>query len=135
VTGDRAHGGLQVKVTHRSQKDHRAPHSPHPTQNSAPALAARSVRPIRDDGRAPRQVGHTRLTVANVDVRIHGTVLYNSIYRFDSEMIVNTHVYGKVASHAPALHLRRLSSGTLFDTYAESFTHVWDAAKPLGELG
>jgi len=72
------------------------------------------------------------LDVDNVDVRIHGTVLYNSIYRFDSEMIVNTHVYGKVASHAPALHLRRLSSGDLFTTYAESFTCIWESAKPLG---
>ena len=43
-------------------------------------------------------------------------------------MIVNPHVYGKVASHAPALHLRRLSAGDLFTTYEDSFTAVWEGA-------
>lgn len=65
-----------------------------------------------------------------VEVRTHGTVLYNSLYRFDDEMIVNPHVYGKLASHAPAMHLRRLSAGALFTTYAESFDAVWDGAAP-----
>lgn len=66
-----------------------------------------------------------------IEIRTHGTVLYNSIYRFDDEMIVNPHVYGKVASHAPALHLRRLSAGDLFTTYEDSFTAVWEPATPL----
>ena len=63
-----------------------------------------------------------------IEIRTHRTVLYNSIYRFDDEMIVNPHVYGKVASHAPALHLRRLSAGDLFTTYEDSFTAVWEGA-------
>jgi hypothetical protein len=63
-----------------------------------------------------------------IEIRTHGTVLYNSIYRFDDEMIVNPHVYGKVASHVPALHLRRLSAGDLFTTYEDSFTAVWEGA-------
>ena len=65
-----------------------------------------------------------------IEIRIHGTVLYNSIYRFDDEMIVNPHVYGKLAAHAPALHLHRLSAGSLFSTYVESFDAVWALAKP-----
>lgn len=68
--------------------------------------------------------------VPGIAVRTHGTVLYNSIYRFDDQMIVNPHVYGKIASHAPALHLRRLSAGDLFTTYSDSFTTVWEVAKP-----
>jgi hypothetical protein len=44
-------------------------------------------------------------------------------------MIVNPHVYGKVASHAPALHLRRLSAGDLFTTYEDSFGAVWEGAR------
>jgi hypothetical protein len=63
-----------------------------------------------------------------IQLRTHGTVLYNSIYRFDDQMIVNPHVYGKVAAHAPAFHLRRLSAGDLFTTYADSFTAVWEGA-------
>lgn len=68
--------------------------------------------------------------VGGIAVRTHGTTLYNSIYRFDDEMIVNPHVYGKIAPHAPAMHLRRLSAGDLFTTYADSFTAVWEAATP-----
>lgn len=68
--------------------------------------------------------------VSGIEIRTHGTVLYNSIYRFDDEMIVNPHVYGKIAAHAPALHLRRLSAGDLFTTYADSFTAVWEHAQP-----
>jgi transcriptional regulator with XRE-family HTH domain len=66
----------------------------------------------------------------HAEIRCHKTTLYNSIYRFDDEMLVNTHVHGFMAGHAPVLHLRRLSGGDLFETYAESFQGVWDHAKP-----
>lgn len=65
-----------------------------------------------------------------VQIRCHGTTLYNSLYRFDDEMIVNTHVYGFAAPHVPTLHLRRLTGGDLFETYSESFESVWTNAKP-----
>lgn len=68
--------------------------------------------------------------VPNVLVRFHRTTLYNSIYRFDDEMLVNTHVFGFPAAHAPVLHLRRLSGGDLFDTYADSFDRVWSTGLP-----
>ncbi|MBB5154442.1 hypothetical protein BJ970_001976 [Saccharopolyspora phatthalungensis] len=68
-------------------------------------------------------------TVDGIEIRCHGTTLYNSIYRYDDDMIVNPHVYGFQAPHAPALHLRRLSAGDLFETYSESFEAVWNAAK------
>lgn len=65
-----------------------------------------------------------------VEIRCHATTLYNSTYRYDDEMIVNPHVYGIPAPHAPALHLRRLSAGSMFETYAQSFDRVWETAKP-----
>ncbi|MGH3903390.1 MAG: DUF5919 domain-containing protein [Pseudonocardiaceae bacterium] len=68
--------------------------------------------------------------VPGIEIRCHGTTLYNSIYRFDEEMLVNTHVYGFMAAHAPLLHLRRLSGGDLFETYSESFENVWNTATP-----
>jgi hypothetical protein len=64
-----------------------------------------------------------------IEVRTHETVLYNSIYRFDDEMLVNPHVYGKIASHSPAIHLRRLSAGNFFTTYLDSFDDVWNQAR------
>lgn len=65
-----------------------------------------------------------------VAIRFHKTTLYNSIFRFDNEMIVNTHVYGFQGAHAPALHLRRLSVGNLFERYSESFEIIWAQSAP-----
>jgi lambda repressor-like predicted transcriptional regulator len=62
------------------------------------------------------------------DVRFHDTTLYSSIYRFDNDMLVNPHVYGLPAAHAPLLHLRRLSAGDLFDTYASTYERIWATA-------
>lgn len=68
--------------------------------------------------------------IDGVEIRFHETTLYNSVFRFDDEMIVNTHVYGCPGAYAPALHLRRLPSGDLFETYMTSFEHVWMNAVP-----
>jgi hypothetical protein len=63
--------------------------------------------------------------VSGVAVNLHTTTLYNSIYRFDDEMLINTHVYGYPAAHAPMLHVRRLAGGDLFETYTDSYDRVW----------
>ncbi|MBI4943598.1 MAG: XRE family transcriptional regulator [Actinobacteria bacterium] len=65
-----------------------------------------------------------------VELRLHGTPLYNSIYRADDEMLVNTHVYGASATVAPVLHLRRVAGGDMVSTYLESFERVWSDATP-----
>jgi hypothetical protein len=71
------------------------------------------------------------LDLPTVEIRLHTTVLYNSLYRADDEMLVNPHVYGTAAAQAPVLHLQRHDDGDLFATYANSFERVWTAAKPL----
>jgi hypothetical protein len=71
------------------------------------------------------------LDLPTVEIRLHTTVLYNSLYRADDEMLVNPHVYGTAAAQAPVLHLQRHSDGDLFTTYAHSFERVWTTAKPL----
>jgi transcriptional regulator with XRE-family HTH domain len=70
-----------------------------------------------------------------VEVRMHGTTLYNSLFRFDDALLVNTHVWGLSAYSAPLLHLRRQSDGGLFDTYAQSFGAVWAQAVPAYQTG
>jgi hypothetical protein len=65
-----------------------------------------------------------------VSVHLHDTTLYNSIYRFDDEMLVNTHVYATNAYAAPVLHLRRLDGGQIFANYARSFEAVWEHSRP-----
>jgi hypothetical protein len=71
-------------------------------------------------------IGHERISV-----HLHDTTLYNSIYRFDDEMLVNAHLYATNAYVAPVLHLRRLAGGQLFENYAKSFDAVWDASTPV----
>ncbi|MFF4418049.1 XRE family transcriptional regulator [Streptosporangium sp. NPDC001559] len=67
----------------------------------------------------------------NVEIRFHRTVLYNSIYRADDQLLVNSHVYGTFASNAPVMHLRRVPGGTMAATYLNSFDSVWDQARPV----
>jgi len=66
-----------------------------------------------------------------INIKLHSTTLYNSIYWFDDDMLVNTHAYGVPAHFAPVLHLRHLSSGSLFQTYARSFDRVWDQTRKV----
>lgn len=46
--------------------------------------------------------------LGSAEVRLHRTVLYNSIYRADNQLLVNMHVYGVPAYNAPTLHLRKI---------------------------
>lgn len=66
-----------------------------------------------------------------VEFRLHQTTLYNSIYRFDNEMLVSTHIYGRMAAHAPMLHLKQLAGGTLFELYSECFESIWNESVPV----
>ncbi|MEV0662164.1 DUF5919 domain-containing protein [Actinomadura luteofluorescens] len=69
--------------------------------------------------------------VDGVEIRLHDTVLYNSVYRADDDLLINPHAYGIAASHAPVLHLRRAEDGDMASTYLESFERVWSGASPL----
>ncbi|MFF6867721.1 XRE family transcriptional regulator [Streptomyces sp. NPDC012450] len=71
------------------------------------------------------------LGVPGVELRTHGTTLYNSLYRADDQVLVNAHAWGVNAYGAPVWHLRRNSAGGMFDTYADSFEAVWETARPV----
>lgn len=74
-------------------------------------------RPMRDKG--------------DVEFREHSTVLYNSIYRADGQLLVNPHIYGAPAAEAPVMHLRQVAGGTTVSTYLSSFERVWSEGRPL----
>jgi transcriptional regulator with XRE-family HTH domain len=69
--------------------------------------------------------------VEGIEFRQHRTVLYNSIYRADDQVLVNMHIYAFTAAHAPVLHLRRVAGGDMVSGYLDSFERVWDGAAPL----
>lgn len=71
--------------------------------------------------------------IPGLEIREHTSILYNSLYRFDDQLLVNMHVYGAPAPHNPVMHLRRIPGGRLFDHYLAGFDRVWDGATPLAD--
>lgn len=72
--------------------------------------------------------------VPGIEIRTHGTTLYNSIYRADDQMFINAHVWGMNAYAAPVWHLRGIEEGGMFSGYADSFEEVWREAKPIQKV-
>lgn len=71
--------------------------------------------------------------VPGVAFRLQQKTLYNSIFVYDDEMLINQHVYGMYGYMAPVLHLRHMEGGDLFDMYMRSFERVWEVSSPIEE--
>jgi transcriptional regulator with XRE-family HTH domain len=69
----------------------------------------------------------------NAAVGLHTVHLYNSVFRFDDQMIVTPHLFRAHGYQHPALHLRRLSAHGIFESFAEQFQQVWDTVRPVGD--
>ena len=67
----------------------------------------------------------------NVEIRLHDTVLYNSIYRADGQVFVNQHAYGIPAAHSPVFCFRQSSGSDMTAAYFDSFERVWTEAKQI----
>ncbi|WP_433367481.1 XRE family transcriptional regulator [Streptosporangium sp. CA-115845] len=68
--------------------------------------------------------------VDGVEIRLHHTVLYNSIYRADDDLLVNLHAYGTRAPEAPVIYLTHTETDSTATTYLDSFERVWESAEP-----
>lgn len=68
--------------------------------------------------------------VPGVTFNLHRTTLYNSIYRFDDQMMINQHAFGTYGYMAPILHLRKVESADLFTMYERSFDLAWEESYP-----
>ncbi|QNE19424.1 helix-turn-helix transcriptional regulator [Kribbella qitaiheensis] len=86
--------------------------------------------------RAARTYFRSIMSVEGCEVRLHQTTLYNSIFRFDDNLLANPHVWGHPASMNPLLHFRRVDPTTagLFDHYRDSFEAVWGSAAPWAPI-
>jgi transcriptional regulator with XRE-family HTH domain len=103
---------------------------------TSPDVAARGAHEGIDDGMAAKirnalVVFKPLRETDGVEIRQHSTVLYNSIYRADDQLLVNSHIYGAPAAEAPVMHLRQVAGGTMVSTYLKSFERVWSEARPL----
>jgi transcriptional regulator with XRE-family HTH domain len=66
--------------------------------------------------------------VQNIEIRLHRTVLYNSIYRADEQLLVNQHAYGVPAAQAPVFCLCDADGGEMAALYIDSFEQVWTSS-------
>jgi hypothetical protein len=71
---------------------------------------------------------HPLLQRDTVELRLHRTVLYNSIYRADDHLLVNQHAYGIPAAQSPVYHYRHSDDSEMFHSYLTSFEAVWSRA-------
>lgn len=71
------------------------------------------------------------LAEPNVAARMHGSTLYNSIFRFDDDLLANAHNYGSAAGSSPILHFHRLPGGRMFSHYMDGFERTWDQGRPV----
>ena len=96
----------------------------------------------REKGMEQGVIGRVRMALAyyapligapGIEFHLHTTTLYNSMYRFDDEVMINQHIYGTYGYIAPILHLRKVETSDLFATYARSFELVWDKSYPASK--
>ena len=70
-------------------------------------------------------------TVENIEIRLHGTVLYNSIYGADDQLLVSQHTYGISAAHSPVFSVRNTGSGEMTALYLDCFERIWAGSARL----
>jgi len=73
---------------------------------------------------------YVALKVENVEIRLHDTALYNSLYRADDQLFVNQHAYGLPAAHSSVFCLRKSKDGGMPANYLDSFEQVWNISEP-----
>lgn len=98
----------------------------------------------RGDEESVDMSGRTRMAIAivggldgvpGVEIRLHATTLYTSLFRADSVVLANVHSYGSAAVHAPVMHLQQVGGGRLVEHYLQAYERVWERAAPYGKDG
>lgn len=126
VLADKARAGVSVRILLGD------PCSPHVAQRGADegidrAMAAKISNALT--------LYRPLLALDNVEIRLHGTVLYASIYRADDDLLVNFHAYGLNAAQAPVFRMRGSAAGDVAALYLSSFERVWESAAPADGSG
>lgn len=121
VLADRTRAGVRVRICLRNPSMHVAAES-EIVEGSSGAGAAEIREALALFG-GLRQIG--------AEIRLHRTVLYNSIYRADNQLLVIQHVYGIPADQEPVLYLRSAAAGDMATTYTDAFERIWTAARTV----
>jgi hypothetical protein len=125
ILSDRANAGARVRILLGDPDD---PHiADRGTEEGigADVMAAR-VRNALTLYRPLREVG-------GVELRLHRSPLYASIYRADTDVMVNPHIYATPAAQAPILHFRATEESGPASAYLDAFENVWTEARAATE--
>ena len=103
------------------------PYGPHAAQRGEEGIGDATSAKIRN-----ALVLYRPLCVVEIiEIRLHRTVLYNSIYRADDELLVNQHIYGVPAVQAPVFRLSNTGNDEMAVLYLDSFERVWANSAPV----
>lgn len=69
-----------------------------------------------------------------VEARYSDEHIAMSVFVFDEEMLVTTHLAHLVGHDSPMFHLQRLQDGGLFDRYAHHVAELWKTGRPVTGL-
>jgi transcriptional regulator with XRE-family HTH domain len=119
LLGARAREGIKVRILLGD------PNSPQVKQRGreegiGDALAARA--------RNALALFHPLLKIDGIEIRIHSTTLYNSVYMTEKRILVNQHIYGIPASKSPVLEINQKFFPNMHETYKTSFRVAWNGA-------
>jgi hypothetical protein len=53
------------------------------------------------------------------------------LFRFDEEVLVNSHFWGNLAADSPVYHFRRQGERGVAASAIRSFDRIWEKAQPL----
>jgi transcriptional regulator with XRE-family HTH domain len=118
VLADRARDGVRIRVCLRNPGVH--------------VTAEDDIEERSSDVGAP-EVRETlalfaRLRSTGTELRLHQTVLYNSMYRADNQLLLTQHVYGIPSEREPVLYLRSSAIGDMATSYTDAFEQIWARA-------
>ena len=72
--------------------------------------------------------------VPGIEARFTDEHLSMSLWRFDDNMIIATHLHHAVGHDSPHLHIQRCQDGGIFDRYAWHLSELWKSARPVTDL-
>ncbi|MDW5330365.1 XRE family transcriptional regulator [Plantactinospora sp. KLBMP9567] len=77
------------------------------------------------------ELGKLRNDAPSVAGRYSDRHIALSVFRFDADMLVCTHLADQMGHDSPTVHLRRRQDGGLFDRYAAHVEHLWAAGRDI----
>jgi transcriptional regulator with XRE-family HTH domain len=119
---DKANDGCQVRIIMADPQSSAANERDH-EEDSRGGLVARIQRSLK--------LFEPVIGTANIDIRLQSYPMYNSIFRFDGEMLVTPHLCHDPGWLAPLFHVRQGSEEGIFQRYLESFDYVFDTSRAI----